>query len=140
MVILIRIPSFAYCVLHNGPYKSASWIHRVADCKVCYAALRADALEKSATTTLSVAFNLVCPLITENSSRTRNPDLPITASKPVHPHVLFSDEDGSARKWLRLMCFNVRIDSINDIYLFIKSLIFFKSSSIKYLGLPSSKE
>ncbi len=31
-----------------------------------------------------------CPLITGNSSRTRNPNLPITMSKPVHPHVIFA--------------------------------------------------
>jgi len=44
-----------------------------------YAALRAEALEKSATTTLSVAFNWFCPLITENSSRARN------LFQPKHP-------------------------------------------------------
>ena len=90
MVILIRIPSFAYCSLHSGQIQSASWTIFEADCKICYAALRAAALEKSATTTLSVAFNLVCSLITENSARTRNPDLPITTSKPVHSQVIFN--------------------------------------------------
>ena len=85
MVNLIRIPSSAYCSLHSGLILPASWAIPEADCKVCYAALRAAALEKSATTTLSVAFNLVCSLISGNSARTRNPDLPITTSKPVHP-------------------------------------------------------
>ena len=85
MVNLIRIPSSAYCSLHSGLILPASWAISEADCKVCYAALRAAALEKSATTTLSVAFNLVCSLISGNSARTRNPDLPITTSKPVHP-------------------------------------------------------
>ena len=90
MVNLIRIPSFAYCSLHSGPILPASWAVSEADCKVCYAALRAAALEKSATTTLSVAFNLVCSLINGNSARTRNPNLPITASKPVHPHGIWN--------------------------------------------------
>ena len=99
MVILMHIPSSVHCVLHSGPIQSARWIVSEADCKVCYAALRAAALEKSATTTLSVAFNLICSLISGNSARTRNPDLPITASKPVHPHVVVSfGMNGSARK------------------------------------------
>ena len=99
MVILMHIPSSVHCSLHSGPIQSASWIVSEADCKVCYAALRAAALEKSATTTLSVAFNLICSLISGNSARTRNPDLPITASKPVHPHVIVSfGMNGSARK------------------------------------------
>ena len=99
MVNLIRIPSFAYCSLHSGPIKPASWALSEADCKVCYAALRAAALEKSATTTLSVAFNFVCSLISGNSARTRNPDLPITASKPVHPLTICQVEyNGSVRK------------------------------------------
>ena len=89
MVILMHIPSSVHCSLHSGPIQSASWIVSEADCKVCYAALRAAALEKSATTTLSVAFNLICSLISGNSARTRNPDLSITASKPLHPHILF---------------------------------------------------
>ena len=88
MVNLIRIPSSAYCSLHSGLILPASWAIPEADCKVCYAALRAAALEKSATTTLSVAFNLMCSLISGNSARTRNPILPITASKPVHPHII----------------------------------------------------
>ena len=100
MVILMHIPSSVHCVLHSGPIQSARWIVSEADCKVCYAALRAAALEKSATTTLSVAFNLICSLISGNSARTRNPDLSITASKPLHPHILFllQGADGSARK------------------------------------------
>ena len=99
MVNLMCIPSSAHCSLHSGPIQPASWAISEADCKVCYAALRAAALEKSATTTLSVAFNLVCSLISGNSARTRNPDLPITASKPLHPHgFCIQDADGSARK------------------------------------------
>ena len=98
MVILMHIPSSVHCSLHSGPIQSASWIVSEADCKVCYAALRAAALEKSATTTLSVAFNLICSLISGNSARTRNPDLPITASKPVHPRVVVLGMNGSARK------------------------------------------
>lgn len=65
-----------HCVLHNGPIKSASWtlwVARISD----YAA-KAWALEKSALITL-LAFNLFCPLITENSSRTRN------LFSPKHP-------------------------------------------------------
>ena len=89
MVNLMCIPSSAHCSLHSGLIQPASWAISEADCKVCYAALRAAALEKSATTTLSVAFNLVCSLISGNSARTRNPILPITASKPVHPHEYF---------------------------------------------------
>ena len=98
MVILMHIPSSVHCSLHSGPIQSARWIVSEADCKVCYAALRAAALEKSATTTLSVAFNLICSLISGNSARTRNPDLPITASKPVHPRVVVLGMNGSARK------------------------------------------
>ena len=105
MVILMHIPSSVHCVLHSGPIQSARWIVSEADCKVCYAALRAAALEKSATTTLSVAFNLICSLISGNSARTRNPDLPITASKPVHPLVVccFRNERLRSKNLLALL-------------------------------------
>ena len=99
MVNLIRIPSFAYCVLHTiVHYLTASWSRWTANCWN-YAA-SASLAPKLARITLDSSFNLVCPLITENSSRTRNPDIPITTSKPWHPLVIYSlgKLDGSARK------------------------------------------
>ena len=104
MVNLIRIPSSAYCSLHSGLILPASWAIPEADCKVCYAALRAAALEKSATTTLSVAFNLVCSLISGNSARTRNPDLPITTSKPVHPLDIKLRSKQTSPEFLNALC------------------------------------
>ena len=81
------------CVLrlaygHSIPQRQAGRVEWAVCCD--YAASKAAAslaalLSANETTLLS--FNLVCPLITENSSRTRNPDLPITTSKPVHPHI-----------------------------------------------------
>ena len=77
-----------FCVLRlaclRHPQRQAGQVRRLTNCD--YAALFAalGAL-KSTAITLS-AFNLICSLITENSARTRNQDLPITASKPVHPH------------------------------------------------------
>lgn len=125
MVILMHIPSSVHCVLHSGPIQSARWIVSEADCKVCYAALRAAALEKSATTTLSVAFNLICSLISGNSARTRNPDLPITASKPVHPHVVVLGMNGSARKTC-LHCLTITSSSFQ---------YYFQCSYIQYKAL-----
>ena len=101
MVILIRIPSFAYCILHTIilSQRQAGQVERLI---TAYAASLLSR-PKLAYTTLELSFNLFCPLITENSSRTRNPDLPITTSNPVHPHDYCNKcEDGSARQPARI--------------------------------------
>ena len=62
-------------VWHNG--RTASY------------AARAWALEKSALITL-LAFNLICLLITQNSTETRSLNTPIHPSNPKRPHIQFS--------------------------------------------------
>ena len=53
----------------------------------CAYAARALTLEKSAFTTLFVAFILICSLITQNSAETRSLITPIHPSNPKRPHI-----------------------------------------------------
>ena len=80
----MNISSSVHCHLHSGPIKPASWVIWTANSQN-YAATAYLAGVKSASTML-LAFNLFCPLITENSSRTRNMFPPNALSNPKRPH------------------------------------------------------
>ena len=134
MVNLIRIPSFAYCVLHTVIlFLTASWSGRMVDCWNYAASALAP---KSTLTTLSLAFNLVCPLITENSSRTRNPDIPITTSKPWHPLVYWCEQMAPLRNLLVSLSRHDTVSTLHFCSCHYKSLPLVLAARRQNRGIP----
>lgn len=79
-IIKLRLASLHYIKRQAGLIQ---WLN-------CAYAARAAALEKSAFTTLFVAFILICSLITQNSAETRGLIIPIHPSNPKRPQMKFS--------------------------------------------------